>query len=111
MLARFDLINLISNTHDDAFYYFQIARNLAEGKFSTFDSGITHTNGYHAIWLLLITPFHWAFDKEAALFPSRCSRSCRLPAAWRSSPRPPGWARMPWVLMFAALPMLYDIPS
>ena len=31
MLARFDLINLISNTHDDAFYYFQIARNLAEG--------------------------------------------------------------------------------
>ena len=23
MLARFDLINLISNTHDDAFYYFQ----------------------------------------------------------------------------------------
>ena len=39
MLARFDLINLISNTHDDAFYYFQIASNLALGKFSTFDGG------------------------------------------------------------------------
>ncbi len=34
MLARFDLINLIRDaSEDDAFYYFQIARNLAEGKF------------------------------------------------------------------------------
>ena len=50
MLARFDLINLIRDVnHDDAFYYFQSAFNLAEGKFSTFDGGITRTNGYHPL--------------------------------------------------------------
>ena len=69
MLARFDLINIIRDVStDDAFYYFQIARNLAEGKFSTFDGGITRTNGYHPLWLYLITPFYWVFDREAALF-------------------------------------------
>ena len=69
MLARLDLINLIRDVNtDDAFYYFQIARNLAEGKFSTFDGGITRTNGYHPLWLFLITPFYWIFDKETALF-------------------------------------------
>ena len=48
VLARFDLVNLIRDQNEeDAFYYFQIARNLAEGKFSTFDGGITRTNGYH----------------------------------------------------------------
>ena len=57
MLARFDLVNLIHGVNnDDAFYYFQIARNLAEGKFSTFDGGITRTNGYHPLWLFLIAP-------------------------------------------------------
>ena len=39
---------------DDAFYYFQIARNLATGHGSTFD-GIHLTNGYHPLWLLLCT--------------------------------------------------------
>ena len=68
VLARFDLVNLIRDQNEeDAFYYFQIARNLAEGKFSTFDGGITRTNGYHPLWLFLITPFYWVFDKEAAL--------------------------------------------
>ena len=69
MLTRFDLFNLIRDVnYDDAFYYFQIAYNLAEGKFSTFDGGITRTNGYHPLWLFLITPIYWIFDKEAALF-------------------------------------------
>ena len=69
MVARLDLINLIRDVStDDSFYYFQIARNLAEGKFSTFDGGITRTNGYHPIWMFLITPFYWMFDEEAALF-------------------------------------------
>lgn len=38
---------------DDAFYYFEIARNVASGVGSTFD-GITHTNGYHPLWLLVL---------------------------------------------------------
>ena len=68
MLITFDLVNLIRDAnYDDSFYYFQIAYNLAQGKFSTFD-GITQTNGYHPVWLLLITPFYWIFDKETALF-------------------------------------------
>lgn len=28
----------------------------------------TRTNGYHPIWLLLITPVYWIFDSESALF-------------------------------------------
>ena len=37
---------------DDAFYYFQIARNLARGLGTTFD-GVHATNGYHPLWLLI----------------------------------------------------------
>ena len=110
MLARFDLINLISNTHDDAFYYFQIARNLAEGKFSTFDGGITRTNGYHPLWLFLITPFHWAFDKEAALFAIKAFEIMLVAGGVALVAAAARLARLPWVLMFAALPMLYHIP-
>ena len=110
MLARFDLINLISNTHDDAFYYFQIASNLAEGKFSTFDGGITRTNGYHPIWLLLVTPFHWVFDKEAALFAIKAFEIMLVAGGVALVAAAARLARMPWYLMFAALPMLYHIP-
>lgn len=40
---------------DDAFYYFQIAQNMAAGLGSTFD-GINQTNGYHPLWLLILVP-------------------------------------------------------
>lgn len=40
--------------HDDAYYYFAIARNLAAGRGSTFN-GIDRTNGYHPAWLALLT--------------------------------------------------------
>src|SRR3990172_4891049 len=40
---------------DDSFYYFQVARNLAEGQGFTFD-GLNPTNGFHPLWLFLITP-------------------------------------------------------
>lgn len=36
---------------DDAFYYFQTARNIATGHGSTFD-GVHVTNGYHPLWLV-----------------------------------------------------------
>ena len=35
---------------DDAYFYLQIARNIAEGQGSTFD-GIATTNGYHPLWM------------------------------------------------------------
>ena len=112
MLARFDLINLIRGlSADDAFYYFQIARNLAEGKFSTFDGGITRTNGYHPLWLFLITPFYWVFDPERALFAIKAFEIMLIAGGVALVTTAARLARMPWVLMFAALPMLYQQPG
>ena len=109
MLARLDLINLIRDlSTDDAFYYFQIARNLAEGKFSTFDGGITRTNGYHPIWLFLITPFYWAFDPERALFAIKAFEIMLVAGGVALVTAAARLAHMPWYLMFAALPMLYQ---
>ena len=109
MLARFDLVNLIRDViYDDAFYYFQIASNLAEGKFSTFDGGITRTNGYHPLWLFLVTPFYWAFDKEAALFAIKAFEIMLVAGGVALIATAARLARLPWVLMFAALPMLYQ---
>ena len=111
MLARFDLVNLIRDVStDDSFYYFQIAHNLAEGKFSTFDGGITRTNGYHPLWLFLITPFYWVFDKEAALFGIKAFEIMLVAAGVALVAAAARLARLPWVLLFAALPMLYHIP-
>ncbi len=42
-------------TTDDAFYYFQVARNIAEGHGSTFDR-IHPANGYHPLWMLVMIP-------------------------------------------------------
>ena len=109
MLARFDLINLIRDaSSDDAFYYFQIARNLASGKFSTFDSGITQTNGYHPLWLFLITPFYWVFDKEAALFAIKAFEIMLIAGGVALVAAAARLARLPYILLFAALPMLYQ---
>lgn len=40
---------------DDAYYYFETARNIATGHGSTFN-GLVHTNGYHPLWMLLLVP-------------------------------------------------------
>ncbi|MEJ7652805.1 MAG: hypothetical protein WKH64_05415 [Chloroflexia bacterium] len=50
---------LVLYVPDDSYYYFEIARNL--GVRSTFD-GVGQTNGYHPLWLLVITPIWWVFD-------------------------------------------------
>jgi hypothetical protein len=42
---------------DDFFYYLQIVHNLAEHGRSTFD-GTTLTNGYHPLWLLVLTALY-----------------------------------------------------
>ena len=112
MLANFDLVNLVRDVnYDDSFYYFQIAYNLSQGKFSTFDGGITQTNGYHPVWMLLVTPFYWVLDKETALFVIKTFEIMLVAggvaliaaAAWLS--------RLAWPLLFAALPMLYHNPE
>ena len=112
MLTRFDLFNLIRDvSEDDAFYYFQIAYNLAEGKFSTFDGGITRTNGYHPLWLFVITPFYWALDKEAALFAIKAFEIMLVAGGVALIAVAARLARLPWILLFALLPMFYGIHS
>ncbi len=108
LLARFDLVNLLRDVNaDDSFYYFQIARNLAEGKFSTFDGGITRTNGYHPVWMLLITPFYWVFDAEIALFAIKAFEIMLIAGGVTLIVLAARVARLPWILLFAVLPFLY----
>ncbi len=112
LLSRFDLITLIySANHDDAFHYFQIARNLAEGQFSTFDGGITRTNGYHPLWMLLVTPFYWVFDAETALFGIKAFEIMLVAGGVVLIAVAARLARLPWLLLFATLPLLYHLGS
>ncbi len=60
---NFLLTNIIP---DDAFYYFQIARNIVTGHGSTFD-GIHATNGYHPLWLLILLPIFKFFSVGGTL--------------------------------------------
>ena len=107
-LGRFDLVNLLRDVSvDDAFYYFQIAWHLSEGKFSTFDGGITRTNGYHPLWLLLITPFYWIFDKTSALFAIKAFEIMLVAGGVSLIAVAARLSRLPWILLFAALPALY----
>src|SRR3989344_1607797 len=50
---------------DDAFYYFQIGRNIAGGAGSTFD-GMNATNGYHPLCMLVVTTFYSLFPSGAS---------------------------------------------
>ena len=52
---------------DDFFYYLQIVHNLAEHGRSTFD-GTTLTNGYHPLWLLVLTALYLCGGDPAVFF-------------------------------------------
>ncbi len=66
----FLLVNLLP---DDAFYYFEIARTIASGQGSTFD-GLTPTNGYHPLWMLVLVPIFTFFGTTVgALEPIRAA--------------------------------------
>jgi hypothetical protein len=54
---------------DDAYYYFKVAQNIAEGHGSTFD-GINLTNGYHPLWMLICIPI-FALAKYDLILPLR----------------------------------------
>ena len=107
-LVHFDLGSLFHRIVDDAFYYFQIARNLAEGEFSTFDGGITRTNGYHPLWLLLITPAYWIFDPRTALFAIRAFEILLIAGGVALIAVAARLARLPWILLLAAPAALYQ---
>lgn len=48
---------------DDAYFYFEIARNTALGMGSTFD-GLHPTNGYHPLFMWLLVPVFKAFPHD-----------------------------------------------
>jgi hypothetical protein len=50
---------------DDAFYYFQIARNVAGGAGFTFD-GLHATSGFHPLWLFVLVPVFAIFPGDMA---------------------------------------------
>ena len=111
MLSNFDVLDLAVTTRDDGFYYFQIAWNMAQGRFSTFDGGITQTNGYHPLWLFLITPFYWFLDKESALFAIRALEIMLIAGGVAVIAVAARLCRLPWLLLAAALPLLYRQPA
>jgi hypothetical protein len=43
---------------DDAFFYYQVARNVVEGRGFSFD-GFNLTNGYHPLWMLVCIAVFW----------------------------------------------------
>lgn len=58
---RFGNVVLSIGLEDDFFYYAQVARNLAFHGIASFDG--THlTNGYHPLWLLVVTALTKVFD-------------------------------------------------
>jgi len=46
---------LVAAFHDDAFYYYGVARNVAAEKGCTFD-GLHATNGFHPLWMVALLP-------------------------------------------------------
>ena len=60
------LVNYQSlNFHPDAYYYFGIARNLADGGTFTFD-GESVTTGFHPLWQFLSTGIYFVFRDMAS---------------------------------------------
>ena len=53
-LAFFANANWVAMLYDDFFYYLKVAENLATGNGSTFN-GLVQTNGYHPLWLFVLT--------------------------------------------------------
>jgi hypothetical protein len=57
-----DKLALLALFHDDAFYYLQVARNVAGGAGFTFD-GIHATNGFHPLWLFILVGIQAVLDE------------------------------------------------
>jgi hypothetical protein len=49
------MVDLMQRSTDDAYYYFNVARNIVEGLGITFD-GMNVTNGFHPLWMLTLLP-------------------------------------------------------
>ena len=112
MLTSFDLVDHIGDVnYDEAFYYFQIAYNLAQGKFSPPTAASPEPTATNPVWLLLITPFYWLFDKETALFGIKAFETMLVAGGMALIAAAARLARLAWPLLFVALPTLYYHPK
>jgi hypothetical protein len=66
-MLSLDAARLLVVVPDDAFYYLEIARNLASDGWSTFDR-VASTNGYHPLWMGVLTLLALAVDDRETLF-------------------------------------------
>lgn len=67
MILASDIRFAINYIPDDAFYYFQTARNLVGGGGVTFD-GLHPTNGFHPLWMLALLPVaHFIADPDVVI--------------------------------------------
>lgn len=60
----------VVNNHlfsDDTFYYLEIGRNIVEKSISSFD-GITRTNGYQPLWMVLLTLLGYLFPFDSLAY-------------------------------------------
>jgi hypothetical protein len=89
---------------DDAWYYIVVARNLAHSGVSTFD-GQALTNGYHPLWLALLSLQHLLFG--SSLFITLILEAALLAlGAWlqlRAGPARQGLAHAAFIIVFALL--------
>jgi hypothetical protein len=97
---------------DDAFYYFEIARNVAAGEGFTFDT-INSTNGFQVLWLLLLVPVAMVVDDPdrfvtvvwwLQVLLGAVTASLAFVLARTLGPRTRTW--IPTAIVMAALPFL-----
>jgi hypothetical protein len=62
-----DPARIMSFVEDDFYYYLKVARNVSDGRGSTFN-GITRTNGYHPLYLLVISTICKCTQSVAGIF-------------------------------------------
>ncbi len=91
------LADIVEYFYDDGYYYLTVAANIAEYGRSTFD-GITTTNGYQPLWLMILTALgrlagtnaHTMFVSACLLVYSIILGSVLLAGAWRKAE----WAKI-----------------
>jgi hypothetical protein len=71
LYGRFYSITLLGYYDDDAFYYFQIARNIVTLHRSSFD-GAHLTNGYHPLWMLTLVGLDLLSSGKTFFFLLQC---------------------------------------
>ena len=76
-LLTADIDSLLQDVPDDSFYYLQIARNLVASGRSTFD-GSSLTNGYHPLWMVVLSGLAALTDERMTLLRSAIGVSLGL---------------------------------